>query len=122
MYWLNVSGLKDLLPELLKTRIYAGISAGSIVASKTLALLGQDKKDYYRKHFNYEIDKCLDYVDFYIRPHFGAESKESVTPDYFAEKAKRLSKTVYALDHDSALKVIDGKVEVISEGKYLKLN
>src|SRR5680860_576655 len=31
MYWLKESGLAELLPELLKTRVYAGISAGSII-------------------------------------------------------------------------------------------
>ena len=38
MEWLNKSGLADLLPELLKTRVYVGVSAGSNVTNKDLAL------------------------------------------------------------------------------------
>jgi hypothetical protein len=33
-----------------------------------------------------------------------------------------LNYTIYALDDDSALKVVDGKVEVITKGEYLALN
>ena len=40
----------------------------------------------------------------------------------FIEVAKTLPKKIYALDDQSALKVVDGKVEVISEGKYLEFN
>jgi len=119
---LEESGLKDMLADLLKTRVYAGISAGSIVASRTLDLSNDEKKAWYKENFGYETNKGLGLVDFYIRPHFGAESKELVTPDYLTEKAKKLGKTVYGLDRDSTLKVIDGKVEVVSEGLFVKFN
>jgi len=36
MHWLEKSGLKELLPELIKTRVYAGISAGSCIAGPTI--------------------------------------------------------------------------------------
>ena len=36
MYWLRKVGLDKLLPELLKTRVYVGISAGSMVVSKSI--------------------------------------------------------------------------------------
>ena len=111
-----------MLADLLKTRVYAGISAGSIVASRTLDLSNDEKKAWYKENFGYETNKGLGLVDFYIRPHFGAESKELVTPDYLTEKAKKLGKTVYGLDRDSTLKVIDGKVEVVSEGLFVKFN
>lgn len=120
--WLNESGLRELLPELLKTRVYAGISAGSIAVSKTLALSGQSKRAHYKKEFGYETDVGLGYVDFYIRPHYNAPGKEEYTKEFLEDLAKKLSKTVYALDDNSAIKVEDGKIEVISEGEYLKLN
>ena len=34
MQWVEKSSLKELLPELIKTRVYAGISAGSMLACK----------------------------------------------------------------------------------------
>ena len=36
MHWLRKVGLDKLLPELLKTRVYVGISAGSMVVSKSI--------------------------------------------------------------------------------------
>ena len=36
MHWIKQSGLQDELPTLLKTRIYAGISAGSCIAGPTI--------------------------------------------------------------------------------------
>ena len=38
MEWVNKSGLTKLLPEYLKTKVFVGISAGSMIASKNLAL------------------------------------------------------------------------------------
>ena len=38
MEWINKSGLVSLLPDLLKTKVYVGVSAGSMVACKNLAL------------------------------------------------------------------------------------
>lgn len=119
--WLNESGLKDLLPELLKTRVYAGISAGSIAASKTLELSGSAKSGYYKEKFGYETNEGLGYVDFFVRPHLNKPGKEGWSNEVLEEMVKKIS-PIYAIDDQSALKVVDGKVEVISEGKYLILN
>lgn len=37
MEWVNKSGLKELLPEYLKTKVWVGISAGSMVTNPDLA-------------------------------------------------------------------------------------
>ena len=39
MEWMNKSGLTKILPELLKTKVYVGLSAGSMVTGKDLALI-----------------------------------------------------------------------------------
>ncbi len=36
MQWIVKSGLEELLPEMIKTKVYVGISAGSIVTGKSL--------------------------------------------------------------------------------------
>ena len=69
MYWLEKSGLKELLPELLKTRVYVGVSAGSIVTGPTLITSNQKKAVSYKEKFGYETNAGLGFVDFYIRPH-----------------------------------------------------
>ena len=42
--------------------------------------------------------------------------------DELKEKAKGLNTAVYALDDDSALKIIDGNIEVITEGEWTYLD
>lgn len=122
MRWINESGLIELLPELLKTRVWASISAGSMVTNPTLALSGKDKKIYYEETFGYNSDEGLGLVNFYTRPHFNSPEFPHARKEYLEELAKEFSETIYALDDNSALKVVDGKVEVISEGEYLLLN
>lgn len=122
MRWIDESGLTPLLPELLKTRVWAGISAGSMVTNPTLALSSKDKQIYYEEKFGYKADKALGFVNFYTRPHYNSPDFPHANKKYLENMAKDFSDTIYALDDNSAIKVIDGKVEVISEGEYLILN
>ena len=121
MYWLKKSGLFELLPDLLKTRVYAGISAGSIVTNPSLASTGDDKRKYYEENFGYKKETALNFVDFYIYPHFNSPKHLNSREDNLKKTAEETKKTVYGLDDESALKVVDGSVTVISEGNYLKL-
>ncbi|MFA5130883.1 MAG: Type 1 glutamine amidotransferase-like domain-containing protein [Patescibacteria group bacterium] len=121
MYWLKESGLFELLPELLKTRVYAGISAGSIVTNPSLAYSNSDKKEYYENHFGYKDDTALNFVDFYTFPHFNSPKHLASSRENLEKTAKETGKAVYGLDDESALKVVDGGVTVITEGDYLKL-
>jgi dipeptidase E len=121
MRWLKESGLAELLPELLKTRVYVGVSAGIIVTNPTLALSSKDKKIYYEEEFGYKGEDALGFVDFYTRPHFNSPSFPHANAEVLKEVAKGLDAPLYAIDDESALKVIDGKVEVVSEGNFLKL-
>ncbi len=122
MRWLDESGLSELLPELLKTRVYAGISAGSIVTNPSLALSSKDKKIYYEEQFGYNNDKGLGFVDFYFRPHFNSPSFPHASKEYLESIAKDIPGVIYALDNESAVSFVDGKIEIISEGEYLILN
>jgi len=120
MNWINKSGLVKILPELLKTKIYVGLSAGSMVTGPDLDLrlsqviYGEDMEE---KNMN-----GVGLVDFYILPHLNSP----YFPARMEENAKRVAneihKKIYFLDDQSALKVIDKKVEIISEGKYLEFN
>ncbi len=122
MRWLDESGLTELLPELLKTRVYAGISAGSIVTNPSLALSSKDKQIYYEENFGYKTEKGLGLVDFYVRPHFNSPHFTRASKDYLESIAKDIPGIIYALDDNSALTFVDGNLEIISEGEYLILN
>jgi len=122
MYWLEKSGLADLLPDLLQSKVYAGISAGSIVAAKTLELSNKDKQLYYEKRFGYKASKALGLMNFNVRPHFNSPHFPNIRDDKLKEVAKEVSETIYAIDDDSAGMVVDGEIESISEGKWKKYN
>jgi len=62
--------------------------------------------------------KTLGLVDFVIRPHFEADYFPQATLENVAKWAAKVDYPLYALDDQSALKVIDGKVDVISRGQW----
>ncbi|MCX6795855.1 MAG: Type 1 glutamine amidotransferase-like domain-containing protein [Candidatus Falkowbacteria bacterium] len=121
MYWLKKSGLSEVLPELLKTRVYAGISAGSIATNPSIAYTSNGKMKYYEDQFGYKSEEALNLVDFYVYPHFNSPKHLDSNEENLRKTANETKKNVYGLDDESALKVVDGAVTVISEGNCLKL-
>ncbi len=122
MYWMKKSGLADLLPELLKTRVYASISAGSIICGKDMSL--STVKNVYYEELDLDtssVEESLHYFDFHIRPHFNNPSFPKANIDFLKETKEKVGDIIYAIDDQSALKIIDNSVEVISEGDWLKL-
>ena len=122
MRWIKKSGLKDVLEKLLETRVWAGISAGSMVTNPTLYFSNSDKKVYYENLFGYGDETALGYVDFFTRPHFNSPHFPHASEARIEEMAKETNIPVYALDDDSAVKVVDGDVQVVSEGAWKRYN
>ena len=121
MEWMNKSGLTEILPELLKTRVYAGSSAGSMVTNKDLAL--KISQIVYEEDLDKtEEMKGLNYVYFYFFPHLNSPHFENIREDFIKKATEGMSEKIYVLDDDSALKIVDEKVEIISEGKFIVLN
>jgi dipeptidase E len=127
-YWMQKSGLFELMPNLIKTKVYAGISAGSIVACASL-LPSKAIKDgyiderYYEKSVKEEgSDKALGLVDIIFRPHLNSTHFSMVTKENLAKIVPKLDHPMYALDDNSALKIVDDKIEVISEGQWEVFN
>jgi len=121
MRCLKESGLDAMLPELLKTRVYMGISAGSSVTNPTLALTSEDKKIYHEEVCGYRSEVALHFVDLYVSNHFNSSDFPLRRQEHIAQMAKAVGKPVYALDNESALKIDGDKIEVVTEGKYLIL-
>ena len=65
-----------------------------------------------------ESDKSLGLVDFALHPHLDYES----FPENSLANLEKLAATIpvpsYAIDDQTAIKVIDGIAEVVSEGKW----
>ena len=121
MYWLQKSGLSGLLPELLETRVYAGISAGSIITNPTIAYTSSDKAKYYQEQFGYKSEAALNLVDFYVYPHFKSLKHLDSNEKNLKKTAEDTKKDVYGLDDESALKVVDNLVTIVTEGNCLKI-
>ncbi len=120
MRWLNKSGLTSLFSELLRDKVYVGVSAGSMITGHDLDLkLSQEI--YKEDMLETENLAGLNFVDFYFLPHLNAEWFENVRRENIEEVAKNINKTIYALDDNSALKIVDGKIEVVGDGEWFVL-
>ena len=120
-YWLGKSGLEEMLPEMLKTRIYVGISAGSMVTTTNLAL-SSTKVLYSEEIGKQDNYRGLGFVDFHIRPHLNSPHFPKVRVKYLEKTTKKLKEPVYAIDDNTAIKVANGDISVVSEGKWKKFN
>ncbi len=125
-YWMEKSGFFDKLPGLLKTKVYLGISAGSGMvthslnfnpAKKQAGIYWDDEYDEYAP-LHAASDQTLPLVGFVIRPHLGADYFPAATMANMTLWATKVDVPMYAFDDQTALKIIDGKVEVVSEGEW----
>lgn len=121
MGWVIKSGLRELLPEMLKTKVYVGASAGAMIACRSLDMAAADFL-YSDAIGEYDKDEGLGYVDFIIRPHLNSDYFTKVNLPNLEKMAQENPSPFYALDDNSAIKVVDGEVSVISEGEWKKFN
>lgn len=121
MHCIEKSGLDKLLPKYLKTKVYMGISAGSMVTGKYIRL-SDSKKLYYPDIQGYQDDTGLNLVGFSFRPHLNSPIFPNVNKEVLEKITKNFPETVYALDDESAIIVDNNKVEVVTEGNWLKFN
>ncbi len=107
-HWMRASGLADLLPSLPDT-VWVGVSAGSMVMTPRI---GADFVEWHAA----PDDRTLGVVDFSIFPHLDLFPTNTLAD---AEKwAAGIDGPAYAIDEQTALKVVDGAVDVISEGHW----
>ncbi len=123
MHWIEKSGLKKLLPKLLKTRTYVGISAGSIAAGRTLLTSDSDRLLYYENEaVGYTNDKGLGLVNFHIRPHLDSPYFPNIREQLLETLSKEIKEPLYAIDDETAIQVMDEVKSVISEGTWKRFN
>ena len=110
-HWMRESGLADLLPSLPET-VWAGLSAGSMVMTPRI---GEDFMVWKPPAGD---DRALGVVDFSIFPHVDHEALPENTMANAERWAAGLGNPAYAIDDETAIKVTDGTVEVVSEGHW----
>lgn len=111
-YWMRQSGLADLLPS-LNELVWVGLSAGSMVMTPRI---GEDFVGW--KPPSGGDDTTLGLVDFSIFPHLDHPMLPENTMADAERWAAALNAPAYAIDDQTAIKVVDGVVEVISEGHW----
>lgn len=110
-HWMRESGLAELLPSLHET-VYVGFSAGSMVLTPRI---GEDFVGWKPPTGG---DETLGIVDFSIFPHVDHPDLPENTMAEAERWAAGLPGPAYAIDDDTAIKVTDGAVEVVSEGHW----
>ncbi len=114
-HWMRESGLADLLPSLRDT-VYVGLSAGSMVLTPRT---GREFADWQPPTGD---DSLLGVVDFCIFPHLDLPDRPDKSLAEAERWAARIKGPGYAMDAQTAVKVSDGSVEVISEGHWKLFN
>ncbi len=120
MRWINDSGLVKLLPEMLKTKVYIGSSAGSMITGPDLNF--RLSKAVYGEEAEKDSMPGLGFVDFYFLPHLNNPHFPALIEANLKGAMEKITRKTYVLDDQSALKMIDGKVEYVGDGKYLEFN
>ncbi len=109
--WMRESGLAALLPS-LRDIVYVGVSAGSMVTAPTFGETFNDPDK------PFVIDQGLGLVDFALLPHLDHEHHPESTTAQVARMAAEVPVPTYGIDDQTAIKVVDGAVEVVSEGHW----
>lgn len=109
-YWMRQSGLAELLPSL--RAVYVGLSAGSMVMAPSIGeyFVGWTPPT--------GGDETLGVVGFSMFPHLDHEDLPGNTMAAAERWAAGMPVPAYAIDDQTAIKVVDGTAEVVSEGHW----
>lgn len=131
-YWMQQSGFADVVPSLRSEIVYVGVSAGSIAATSAFAETYHEPRRGSGDALSTEEivfntpdgelrmilvkARGLGLVDFAIIPHVDNADHQDMA---MAEQwAARIPAPTYAIDDQTAIKVTDRDVEVVSEGHW----
>jgi dipeptidase E len=110
-HWMRESGLADLIPELGDT-VWVGLSAGSMVMAPVVG------DDFIQWRPPSGDDTTLGIVDFAICPHLAPDGMPGNSMAEAEAWAAGIGVPAYAVDDQTAFSVLDGTVEVVSEGQW----
>jgi len=133
-YWMLQSGLTNLLPSLRREAVYVGVSAGSMAASSIFGETYSNPRSGSGNALKSEdimfatpggeisatfvTAQGAGMVDFALIPHLDHEDHPDASLANAEKWAARLPVPVYAIDDQTAIKVTDDTVEVVSEGHW----
>lgn len=121
------SGLAEHLPKLLQEKVYVGVSAGSALVTQSINVNREELEKtgvYHDDEYdetappNASSDKTLGLVALALRPHLDADYFPAASLANMEHWAAKVDEPLYAFDDQTAIKVVDGEVEVVSEGQW----
>jgi len=114
-FWMRASGLADLLPSW--PGVYVGLSAGSMIMAPHI---GEDFVQWRPRAGDgrRRLDQTLGFVDFGIFPHLDHPNLSENTMADAERWAADMRIECYAIDDETAITVVDGEVDVVSEGHW----
>lgn len=114
-HWMRECGLADMLPSLDRT-VWVGLSGGSMALTPRIGapFLGWQQPS--------GDDRALGVVDFAIYPHLDHPELASNTMANAEKWAAGLDCPAYAIDDATAIRVVDGVIDVISEGHWRRFD
>jgi dipeptidase E len=113
-HWMRESGLADLLASLTET-VWVGLSAGSMVMTPEVG------DDFIQWRPPNGDATTLGVVDFSICPHLAPDGQPGNSLAEAEHWAAGISNPAYAIDDQTAICVVDGRVDVVSEGHWQRL-
>ena len=132
--WMRRSGLAAALPTLRDEAVYVGVSAGAMAATATFAETYTDRPGVGDASLPAEpmvfatpqgdVERTLvtgrgvGLVDFAVIPHLQNPDHPDASLVNAERWASRIPVPTYAIDDDSAVRVVDGVAEVVSEGQW----
>lgn len=108
--WMRQSGFADQLPSLRPEVVYVGVSAGSMAVTPSFgeSYNGRDTRGY----------RGLGLVDFSLGVHLDDPNMPDNSLAEYAKWAAGIPVPTYAIDDETAIQVVDGATEIISEGHW----
>jgi dipeptidase E len=114
-HWMRESGLADLIPELDNT-VWVGLSAGSMVMAPRMGA------DFIQWQPPSGEDRGLGVIDFSIGPHWAPDGGPGNSTEELEAWAASIPGVKYAVDDDTAFKVVEGKVDIVTEGRWRRFD
>jgi dipeptidase E len=137
-HWMRQSGLADRLPSLRHESVYVGVSAGSMAVASLFGETYRTPPSHRASpltsddisvgtpggevRMTFITAKGAGLVDFALIPHLDHVDHPDVSLANAEKWARRLPVPVYAIDDQTALKVVDDTVEVVSAGHWKLFN
>lgn len=126
MHVFNKTGFSKILPELLKTKVYVGSSAGSMILAKRVSTAAYTKV--YGEENDYDVKECMNLVNFALKPHLNNPLFPNNNKEVLLEVSKDFAGILYGLHDDSAI-IVDGDSQyvigsepvIIKDGRIAKL-